>query len=477
MRDTVIIWFRRDLRLADHAALTAAVERGDAVIPVFIPAPEEEGDWPPGAASRWWLHHSLSRLDESLQSLGAKLILRSGPSLDVLRDLVRETGAKSVFWHRRYEPAGMAADARIRTALQGDGIEVEQFGGDVLFEPESVQTQSGGFYQVFTPYWKACMALPEPTAPEDPPKVLSVPDRWPDSLSLNQLSLLPDIDWASGIRSVWQPGSEGAAAQLDRFIDKAIAAYEDHRDRPDMTGTSCLSPHLHFGEISIRQVWHAVKQRAPEAGEVYLRQLGWRDFAVHLLFHAPDTTNAPLRPEFDAFPWREDDVQLRAWQQGRTGYPLVDAGMRELWATGWMHNRVRMVVASFLVKHLRISWLEGARWFWDTLVDADLANNTLGWQWTAGCGADAAPYFRIFNPVLQSKKFDPDGTYIRRWIPEIAGLSDAQIHTPWEVSDGDLKAADIVLGKTYPMPVVDHRTAREKALNAYHQMQDRSKSS
>jgi deoxyribodipyrimidine photo-lyase len=474
-RAVIIVWFRQDLRVIDHPALTAAVDRGDVIIPVYIWSPEEEGDWPMGAAGRWWLHHALARLDEALQGLGSCLVLRKGTSLEVLRTLISQTRANRVCWCRRYAPAGIVQDNRIMTSLQTAGTDVEQYGGHVLFEPESVQTQSGNFYQVFSPFWKACLSLPEPEKPLEAPEALHAPDHFPDSLSLDQLALLPEINWTEGMRSVWQSGRASAMERLDHFIGNAVSAYPTARDRPDILGTSRLSPHLHFGEISVRQIWYAVRRRAPDTGAAYLRQLGWRDFSTHLLFHVPETTDAPLKPEFESFEWREDKALLCAWQQGHTGYPLVDAGMRELWATGWMHNRVRMVAASFLVKHLRISWIEGARWFWNTLVDADLANNTMGWQWVAGCGADAAPYFRIFNPILQSKKYDPSGSYIRRWVPELAALSDTHIHIPWKASKSDLTAGAVILGETYPKPIVDHMTERDRALSAYQQMKDRSR--
>ncbi len=394
--DVSIVWFRLDLRLTDNPALTAAVNRG-AVVPVFIGAPEEERNWPPGAASRWWLHHSLKSLACDLGGL----ILRRGPSLEALRLLVKETGATAVFWNRRYEPALMARDTKVKQALLAAGQHVESFNSALLFEPWELKP-----YKVFTPFWRALTAKPIP--PVGPVRrairVVSAP-----SLKLDALGLLPEFDWAAGVREVWQPGEVGAHRQLRRLKP---ADYRHNRDFPASTGTSRLSPHLHFGEISPRQVWHAV------ANEDYRRQLIWREFAHHLLYHFPHTAEKPLRSQFEKFPWRKDAKALKAWQHGRTGYPLVDAGMRELWATGWMHNRVRMVVASFLVKDLLLPWQAGAKWFWDTLVDADLANNTLGWQWVAGCGADAAPFFRIFNPATQAEKFDPQSAYIRRWVKE-----------------------------------------------------------
>jgi deoxyribodipyrimidine photo-lyase len=344
----------------------------------------------------------------------------------------------------------------------------------LLYEPGEILNSSGKPFQVFTPFWNACCSGPEPAAPLLRPKRLAAPGGWPRSLALDELDLEPKVDWASGIRAAWTPGEKGAHDLLRRFVRESLLDYSDQRDRPYVPGTSRLSPHLRFGEISPRQIWHGVygglnskrTRTSMKAVEPFLRQLGWREFSYHLLHHLPHTTDEPLRSDFAAFPWRTDEAALKAWQRGQTGYPLVDAGMRELWATGWMHNRVRMVVASFLVKDLLIPWQEGARWFWDTLVDADLANNTMGWQWTAGCGADAAPYFRVFNPVGQGERFDAKGDYVRRWVPELAKLPPAWIHRPWEAPAAVLAEAGIVLGKTYPKRIVVHAEARERALAA-----------
>lgn len=468
-----IVWFRNDLRLADNPALVAAA-RGQPIVPVFIWAPEEEGRWPPGAASRWWLHQSLVCLDAALRERGSRLIVRHGSSLAVLRQLVRETRAAAVVWNRRYEPVAIARDTAINAALRADGLAVDTFDAALLFEPWTLRTKAGKPFQVFTPFWKACLGAPPPDAPQPAPAALAVPPRWPRSLTIADLQLEPPIDWAAGIRAAWQPGERGAAARLERFLDDGVARYAGDRNRPDRNGSSRLAPHLHFGEIGPRQVWHAVHTRAAldrtpglsGGSEVYLREIGWREFAYHLLFHFPHTTNAPLRDEFARFPWRADAAALRAWQRGRTGYPIVDPGMRELWTTGWMHNRVRMIVASFLVKDLLLPWQAGAEWFWDTLVDADLANNTLGWQWTAGCGADAAPYFRIFNPVTQGQQFDPDGDYARRWVPELQHVPNTFVHQPWAAPHAVLQDAGVHLGRHYPAPMVDHRTARQRALAA-----------
>jgi deoxyribodipyrimidine photo-lyase len=447
MNGPTIVWFRSDLRLDDNPALVAAAARG-RVVPVFIWAPDEEKPWEPGAASRWWLHQSLEKLAAALAKAGTPLVIRSGASLATLRALAKESGATGVVWNRRYEPAVIARDTKIKKDLAADGLAVESFNGSLLFEPMHVATKEGRPYQVFTPFWRSLLAKDEPAVPVAAPRRLEGVERSPKSQSIESLGLLPEIAWDGTMVKTWTPGEAGGAKRLERFLDKALAGYSTDRDRPDHEGTSSLSPHLHFGEISPRRVWHAVREAVggrPAAkitgggAEAYLRELGWREFANHLLFHFPHTTDAPLRADYAKFPWAKDPVGLRAWQKGRTGFPIVDAGMRQLWATGWMHNRVRMIVASFLVKDLRVSWLDGARWFWDTLVDADLAANTLGWQWAAGCGADAAPYFRIFNPTSQGEKFDPDGAYAGKW----AGL-----------------------GPGYPEPIVDHAEARKLALAA-----------
>lgn len=471
MNGATVVWFRNDLRLHDNPALVAACKRGAPVIPVFIWSLAEEGDWPPGSANRWWLHQSLGRLAESLEKKGSRLILRCGEIVAELEAIIRATGARAVHWNRRYEPAAVAVEAKVHKVLQDHGILAESFNGGLLFEPSQVRTRADKPFQVFTAFWKACLALPEPGRPEKAPLRLNPPGRWPRGVSLKSLELEPKIDWAAGLRAAWQPGENDAVKQLRRFLG-AIERYATGRDRPDHDDTSRLSPYLHFGEISPRLIWQEVRKAAGGTADAFLRELIWREFAHHLLFHFPRTTNAPLREEFAAFPWQTDARALKAWQRGRTGYPLVDAGMRQLWTTGWMHNRVRMVVASFLVKHLLIPWQEGAKWFWDTLVDADLANNTLGWQWTAGCGADAAPYFRIFNPVLQGKKFDPDGSYVRRWLPELAGMPPKWIHRPWDAPPQVLADANVTLDDTYPRPIVDHATARQYALEAFAAMKN-----
>jgi len=466
-----IVWFRQDLRLEDNPALHAAVQRGP-IIPVYIWSPEDEGGWAPGAASRVWLHHALERLSAALGKHRLRLTLRQGPAAAELEALIRETNATAVYWNRRYEPAAIARDAAIKKTLSDKGAEVKSFNGALLFEPWEVENLSGKPYQVFTQFWKTCLKRPEPAGPLPTPTPFTLPGAWPESAALDDLGLQPAFDWARGIRESWAFGEDAAHARLETFLDEAVHAYGDQRDRPDSDGTSRMSPYLHTGAISPRQIWHAVQQRGPELGggggaEKFLAEIGWREFSHHLLYHFPHTVDAPLRTQFEAFPWCHDAGALRAWQRGRTGYPMVDAGMRELWHTGWMHNRVRMIAASFLVKHLLQPWQEGARWFWDTLVDADLANNTQGWQWTAGCGADAAPYFRIFNPITQGRKFDPNGDFVRRWIPELAELPAKYIHGPWEAPASVLNDAGVTLGETYPAPIVDHQEARERALAAF----------
>jgi deoxyribodipyrimidine photo-lyase len=465
-----LVWFRHDLRLEDNPALHAA--RGP-VVPVYLWSPGEEGPWAPGSAGRVWLHGSLRALDGVLRERGLRLVIRTGEALEALRELIRETGATAVYWNRRHEPAVVRRDREVQSALRAEGVTAESFNGGLLFEPGEVMSKRGDPYKVFTPFYKACRALPEPAEPFPAPRKLEPPGKWCKSAPLGELGLEPEIDWAGGIRETWRPGEAGAREQLQRFLAGGLADYAEERDRPDREGTSRLSPHLHFGEISPRMVWHAVKGAASrkrsrgKGAETYLKELCWREFAHHLLCHFPHTTDEPLREEFARFPWKEGGAGLRAWQRGWTGYPLVDAGMRQLWATGWMHNRVRMAAASFLVKDLLLPWQEGARWFWDTLVDADLASNTLNWQWAGGCGADAAPFFRIFNPVSQSEKFDPDGAYIRRWVSELARLPAPWVHKPWEAPAEELRKAGVELGKTYPEPIVDHAWAREEALKAF----------
>lgn len=471
----VILWFRQDLRLQDNAALHAALARGGPVIPVYILDEAGEGDWPAGGATKWWLHHSLVALETALRARGSRLILARGDSGEVLSELITTTGAGAVYWNRRYEPAIIARDKVIKADLVAARIEAKSFNSTLLFEPHTIANKQGKPFQVFTPYWRHCLTLPTPAVVHVKAGLLPAPAAWPASLAVEKLRLLPRLKWDAGFYPEWTPGEAGAQKQLKVFVAEAMARYEDTRNLPAEAGTSRLSPHLHFGEIGPRQIWAAVQALSKESGvfppsrgaQVYLTEIGWREFAYHLLFHYPHTPAQPLREDFKKFPWAadRDGAKLRAWQRGQTGYPIVDAGMRELWHTGWMHNRVRMIVASFLVKHLRLPWQQGAAWFWDTLVDADLASNTLGWQWSAGCGADAAPYFRIFAPVTQGERFDSAGAYVRRWVPEIAKLPDKFLHAPWTAPAHIREQAKI--DGHYPDPIVDHAKARADALAAF----------
>lgn len=468
------------MRLHDQPALAAAVAAGGPVIPVYILDDETPGQWQPGAASRWWLHHSLAALDRDLRKSGSRLVLARGPALKVLADMAGETNARALFWSRGYEPWAVKMERSLHRALEGSGVRCRRFSGSLLFEPEDIANQAGEPYRVFTPFYKACMEQKEPARPVPASGTLPPVPEDVESEALDALELLPTKpDWSPGMKAAWTPGEAGAKTRLKKFVDKALADYARGRDLPGKDGTSRLSPHLHFGEISPRQVWHAVKSAADARGgktdagaESYLRELVWREFSAHLLFHWPHIPTTPFNNRFSDFPWAEDDEALKRWQQGRTGYPIVDAGMRELWSTGWMHNRVRMVVASFLVKDLLIHWQHGEEWFWDTLVDADLANNSASWQWVAGSGADAAPYFRVFNPVLQGKKFDPDGAYVKSWVPELAKMPKTHIHSPWTASEKALAKAGVKLGETYPEPMVDHAEARKRALAAFEAMKE-----
>jgi deoxyribodipyrimidine photo-lyase len=467
-----LFWFRQDLRLADNPALTQAAERGGPLVCVFVLDDETPGAWAPGGASRWWLHHSLAALDQALRQRGSRLVLRRGPAAEVMAALAEETGARQVFWNRCYEPFAVRRDTALKAALQDGGRAVQTSNAALLLEPWEVKTGGGEPYKVFTPFWRALKGAYRDRAPLPAPKTL--PDGMRiASAALEDWALLPTKpDWAGGLRARWSPGEAGAQARLRRFLQARLGDYREARDRPDLDGTSCLSPHLHFGEIGPRQVWHATRHALAAGGgeaaaEKFLSELAWREFSQHLLFHFPALPEANWRGEFDAVEWRDDAAALAAWQRGRTGYPIVDAGLRELWATGWMHNRVRMIAASFLIKDLLIDWRAGQAWFWDTLVDADLGNNAAGWQWVAGSGADAAPYFRVFNPVLQGERFDPAGDYVRRWVPELARLPAKWIHKPWEADAATLGAAGVTLGRDYPERLVAHDAARRRALDAF----------
>ena len=477
MSDPAIVWFRQDLRINDNPALSTALQHHERVIPLFIHTSGNSNEWRHGAASRWWLHHSLKSLNHSLRELGSRLIIRTGDnSLSVIRQLIAESKASHVYWNRLYEPFHIERDSTIKQALKDDGIAVNSFNAALLHEPWEIEKNDGGPFRVFTPFWRACVKSglmgSQHAAPEHLPAVSS----RIKSAKLDALELLPKIRWDRSFADHWQPGEDGAQRCLEQFLDHAVQHYQDDRNRPDIIGTSLLSAHLHFGEISPQQIVEKTtdaasfnRQPGVVAGtETFVREIGWREFAYHLLYHFPHTVDRPLHERFEHFPWDKNYRRnLRAWQQGQTGIPLVDAGMRQLWQTGWMHNRVRMIVASLLTKNMLIPWQEGAKWFWDTLVDADLASNTLGWQWTAGCGADAAPYFRIFNPVTQAEKFDPMGSYIRQWLPEIAALPNKYLYQPWAAPSSLLDEHGIKLGKVYPQPLVDLKATRERALQRY----------
>ncbi|HUT41265.1 MAG TPA: deoxyribodipyrimidine photo-lyase [Gammaproteobacteria bacterium] len=461
-----IVWFREDLRLHDNPALDHACAHYEHVIPLYIHQPDEAGDWQPGAASRWWLHHALRALDGQLREHGNALLIRSGStSLDCLAGLARETGAQAIVWNRQYTPQAMARDSAIKARLREAGLTVTSFRGGLLFEPHEVHKDDGTPYRVFTAWWRRCHTMdlyqPELPAPATLPGLAGI-----DGIALDSLGLLPRQPWDDGFYQYWQPGELQARARLEQFMEGAVAQYDHARDYPAIAGTSRLSPHLHYGEISPRTIVNRALQQANAPGgaathrslERLMTEVGWRDFAAHILYHYPDSPDTAMDARFRRFPWQRNyRTALQCWQHGQTGFPVIDAGMRELWHTGWMHNRVRMLVASFLAKNLLIPWQEGARWFWDTLLDADLASNTLGWQWVAGCGTDAAPYFRIFNPVTQGKKFDPDGEYVRRWVPELAALDTRCVHEPWKSG----------LDLAYPAPMVDLQATRIRALDAF----------
>ncbi len=456
--DCALLWFRNDLRLDDNPALQGLLRAGLAPVPVVVHAPDEEGGWAPGAASDAWRDRSLRALDAELRARGSRLQVLRGPTQAALLRAAAASGARAVYWNRRYEPASEARDAALKRDLRDRGLDARSHNGALLFEPWQVQTQSGDPYKVFTPFWRTALKQWRLPAASAAPATLPAPPSLDGAVDVDALGLAPALRWDSGFWEAWTPGEAGARAALGRFVDDALDGYATRRDIPSLRGTSRLSPHLHFGEIAPWRIADRLQDAAPAGDrDTFLKELGWREFAHNLLHHFPRTPEANFNPRFDDFAWAAPtDAQLEAWRHGRTGIPIVDAGMRELWATGWMHNRVRMIVGSFLTKHLRAHWSHGARWFWDTLVDADLANNTLGWQWVAGTGADAAPYHRVFNPVLQAQKFDPRGAYIARWVPELAGLPAAQRHAPWTAT----------LPKGYPPPMVDLAAGRADALAA-----------
>lgn len=469
-----IVLFRRDLRVSDNAALAAAVDLG-SVVALYILDEENENIRPMGAASRWWLHHSLDALGQKLHASGARLIFTRGRTRDVVARGIAASGAKRVHWNRRYEPAEAAVDAALKTDLREAGLIAQSFEGALLHEPSLLKTGSGGYYKVYTPFWKALNGGVDRRDPIDAPKSIKGWNGKFDSLSLDDLALLPKKpDWAGGLAGRWTPGEDGARQRLQAFEKEDLPDYEHQRDMPALRGTSRLSPHLAFGEITPFQIFAALHQSHKAGAAKFRKEIAWREFSYHLLFHNRDLRERSFRPEFEGFSWQRDAPALKAWQDGRTGYPIVDAGMRELWQTGWMHNRVRMIAASFLIKDLLLDWRDGEQWFWGTLVDADPANNPASWQWVAGSGADAAPYFRIFNPVLQGEKFDPHGDYVRRYVPEIAALPDRYVHRPWDAPKSLLEEKQIELGRDYPKPIVDHGAARDRALAAYHSVRGKA---
>ncbi len=468
----IIVWFRKDLRLADNRALSAAKDHGGPIIPVYIREENAPSSGALGGAQEWWLHHSLEALSSALEKAGSRLILCSGKAETVLKSLLEETGAGAIFWNRRYDPQGMATDSHLKKKFRDDGFEVESFAGHLLHEPSKLKTKSGGPYRVYTPFWRAFEGGQEPDEPVSAPTKLTSPSHWPKSEELKSWKLLPiKPDWAKDFSAVWTPGEDGAKDKLETFIEDALKGYEEGRDFPARPATSMLSPHLAMGEISPAQVWDATRglSRSIASHDLsrFRKEIVWREFCYHLLFHFPELDEKNWNDSFDVFEWQTDSAGFKAWTKGMTGYPIVDAGMRQLWKHGVMHNRVRMITASFLIKHLLIDWRKGEKWFRDTLVDADPASNAANWQWVAGSGADASPFFRIFNPILQGEKFDPDGEYVKTFVPELSKLEKKFIHKPFDAPKDVLQKAGIELGKTYPKPLVDHNAARQRALATY----------
>lgn len=474
MREISIVWFRNDLRIDANPALNKALQSTHPVMCVYLYENGLDGVREPGGASKWWLNKSLKSLDEALKQEDGCLHLKrcNGKTpQQVFETLTEQYDVQGIYWNRRYAPEYRSIDQNVKDWAKASGIEAESFNGSLLCEPWEIQTNDGNPYKVFTPFWKSLSKTYERTHPEERPTGHFLNIAGEDR---GDWALHPTCpDWSGGLEKTWTPGETGAKKRLKAFLDDTLEGYSDSRDRPNKVGTSMLSPHLAFGEISPQQIWSATKHKMDQNsalesdGWAFLREIGWRDFSYTLLYQAENLIKKNWNSRFDAFEWVDDDAGLDAWRKGQTGYPIVDAGMRQLWETGWMHNRVRMIVGSFLVKHLRIHWQKGETWFWDTLVDADTANNPASWQWIAGSGADAAPYFRIFNPMTQGEKFDPDGNYVRKWVPELKKLPQKYLNQPWEASGPTLRDAGIELGKHYPKPIVEHKRAREKALEAY----------
>ena len=460
----IIIWFRRDLRLADNPALNAGVKSDRPLILLYIQ--DTDAGRREGGAKNIWLHHSLQSLSKDIAARGGQLILRQGLAKTILDEFIKETGASAVYWNRRYTENGREIDGAIKTDLKTRGLEAQSFNANLLTEPWKIQTKTGGFYKVFTPYWRAVRSqlIVDPALPA-PDELINY---QADSVELIDLRLRPkNLNWDKTIMQGWQAGEAGAKNRLDSFLDGPVVDYDEQRNIPsNESGTSRLSPHLAHGEISPRQIWHAAMQSGKNTDK-FLSEIGWREFSYVLMYHVPKLASENFKPTFDAFKWNEDVDALERWKHGQTGYPFVDAGMRELWQTGWQHNRVRMVCASFLIKHLLQDWRKGEAWYWDTLLEADPASNAASWQWVAGSGADASPYFRIFNPFSQGEKFDPEGDYVRKYVPELAKMPKKYIHRPWDAPDNILDYAEVKLGQTYPKPIVEHKFARERALAAY----------
>ncbi len=467
-----IVWFRQDLRLRDNTALQAALEIGDPILPLFIDDRDAAADWAPGEASRWFLHQALRSLQESIEAAGGEFCFLEGDSLDCLQGLIKRSGAKRVYWNRRYGGPQRRLDAEIKQTLRNADIEIKSFNSSLLNEPHTVSTGSGKPYRVYTPYWNKVKDRKVECPVEVEVKSLRFYKGETEGRALGDLRLLPRSSWYEKLGSYWEVSEDAALGMLLDFLAAKVEDYDSARDLPSEAGTSRLSAYLHWGLIGPRQIMEQLHQKhdlRAQGPHTYAKEIYWREFAYNVLYHFPETPNHPLQEKYADFPWENDETLLKKWQRGQTGYPIVDAGMRQLYATGWMHNRIRMVVSSLLVKQLLQDWREGASWFWDTLVDADLASNTLGWQWSGGCGADAAPYFRIFNPMTQGKKFDPKGDYVRRWVPELKDLPNKFIHEPWEAPESVLETAGCHLGKDYPEPIIDHEKGRARALTAFDQ--------
>lgn len=474
-KNTCLLWFRSDLRIDDNSALSFALQNFDTVIPVYIHDQTIAGKPAAGAATLWWLQKSLSHLNDALENT---LVFKQGDTETILKALCQENGISDVLWNKDYNPAQREYDERLKASLSENNIQAHDFNGALLYEPETVKSKTGTAYKVFTPFYKTCLERGTPPEPENiDTRLLNERLRNHPDIASDELQLYAPHTWHEKLKPHWTPGFKGAEDTLHHFLEASLHDYKDGRDYPSRARTSQLSPYLHFGEISPATIWHvtsayAVQNQLEQQASAFLRQLVWREFSYHLLYQEPQMKVKPLQPKFQNFPWQDDPEKLEAWKRGLTGYPIIDAGMRELWETGYMHNRLRMLVGSFLVKNLLIHWHEGEKWFWDCLLDADHGNNSAGWQWIAGCGTDAAPYFRIFNPVTQSQRFDADGAYIRRWVAELKDLPNDLLHAPWEASDGELRMGGVILGETYPFPIIDLKQSRQRALDAYEELKN-----